>query len=81
MSITVFTKNNCMKCMLTKRFLEEHQIDFEEKNISKETQYVDFLKNKGFMETPVVFVKNEDGEDSFSGFRPDKLNQLVKLSV
>ncbi|MCT6839850.1 MAG: NrdH-redoxin, partial [Apilactobacillus kunkeei] len=26
--VTVYSKNNCMQCKMTKRFLSEHDIDF-----------------------------------------------------
>ena len=31
--ITLFSKNNCMQCKMTKKFLEKEGADFEEINI------------------------------------------------
>ena len=59
--VTVFSKNNCIQCKMTKRFLEEHNIAFIEHNN---------LKAEGFLATPVV--KLPDG-NAFTGFRPDRL--------
>ncbi|WP_220730193.1 redoxin NrdH [Apilactobacillus zhangqiuensis] len=72
--VTVYSKNNCMQCKMTKRFLSEHDIDFIERNINEEPEYVSYLKSKGFMSLPVV---EADGIDSISGFRPDQLSQLA----
>ena len=59
---------------MTKRFLQQHQINFVEHNIDEQPEYVDQLKKAGFMATPVVQLA--DG-NAFSGFRPDRLQQLA----
>ncbi|GAF36554.1 glutaredoxin-like protein NrdH [Lentilactobacillus farraginis] len=72
--ITVYSKNNCMQCKMTKRYLTEHNVKFEEHNINEQPEYVDYLKNKGFYAVPVVDV---DGQQAFSGFRPDELQKIA----
>lgn len=72
--VTVFTKNNCMQCKMTKKFLTAHNIAFEEKNINTNPEYVDYLKNQGFQAVPVVEI---NGESTIAGFRPDALKQLA----
>lgn len=72
--LTVFTKDNCIQCKMTKRFLEARGIDFEEKNISANPEYVDYLKAKGFAAVPVVEGQNIE---AIAGFRPDALQQLA----
>lgn len=72
--ITVFSKNNCVQCKMTKRFLTEHNVNFVEHNIDEQPEYIDRLKQEGFMATPVVKLGNGQ---SFSGFRPDVLKQLA----
>ncbi|MBW1605989.1 redoxin NrdH [Lactobacillus sp. Sy-1] len=75
--ITLYSKNNCMQCKMTKRFLQEHDIEFNEININEQPEYIDTLKSEGFMAMPVV---KADGIDAFSGFRPDQLNKLSVLA-
>jgi glutaredoxin-like protein NrdH len=72
--VTVYSKNNCMQCKMTKRFLSEHNINFTERNINEQPEYVNYLKEKGFMALPVV---EADGINAISGFRPDQLSQLA----
>ena len=72
--VTVFSKDNCIQCKMTKKFLKQHQIDFIEHNIDEQPEYVDQLKAEGFMVTPVVKLPNGN---AFSGFRPDRLSQLA----
>ncbi|KRM11375.1 hypothetical protein FD41_GL001425 [Lentilactobacillus farraginis DSM 18382 = JCM 14108] len=59
---------------MTKRYLTEHNVKFEEHNINEQPEYVDYLKNKGFYAVPVVDV---DGQQAFSGFRPDELQKIA----
>ncbi|TWS95508.1 MULTISPECIES: glutaredoxin-like protein NrdH [unclassified Streptococcus] len=71
--ITVFSKNNCMQCKMTKRFLEEAGADFEEINIEEHPEKVDYVKSLGFTAAPVI----ESGDVVFSGFQPEKLKTLL----
>ena len=72
--ITVYSTNNCIQCKMTEKFLKAHNVQFSEKNINQNPQYIDQLKSEGFMAMPVV---KATGIKAFSGFRPDKLNQLA----
>ena len=74
MNLVLYTKNNCIKCKMTKRFLEQNNITFEEHNISEEPEYVDYLKEKGFQSVPVL---ENNSEPIINGFRPDQLKELV----
>ncbi len=74
MSLELYTKNNCIQCKMTKKFLTEHHINFAEKNITDTPEYIDYLKNKGFRSVPVL----EDNDHAIiNGFRPDLLKKLI----
>lgn len=73
MEITLYSKNNCMQCKLTKRFLAEHQVSFNEINIDEQPEAVENLKAAGFRSVPVL--KTTDA--AIVGFRPEELRQLV----
>ncbi|USS84927.1 glutaredoxin-like protein NrdH [Fructilactobacillus ixorae] len=72
--ITVYTKDNCIQCKMTKRFLTEHNVDFTEQNTSENPDLIPYLKAQGFQAVPVV---ESEIIDSFGGFRPDQLQKLV----
>lgn len=63
--IKVYSKKNCQPCLMTKRFLMMHDIQFEEvdatESVAKE------LAGRGFKALPVVEAKGKVWE----GFRPD----------
>jgi len=74
MKVTIYSKNNCMQCKMTKRFLSEHNVEFEERNINQNPEYVTYLKEKGFQAVPVI---EAPGHPAFYGFRPDQLTQIA----
>lgn len=73
-NITLFTKNGCPQCRMTKNYLRTHNIQFTEHNINEEPQYISYLKDQGFQAVPVL---EADGLQSFYGFRPEALKQLA----
>ncbi|HEQ0920199.1 TPA: glutaredoxin-like protein NrdH [Streptococcus pyogenes] len=71
--ITVYSKNNCMQCKMTKKFLEQHGANFQEINIDEHPEKVDYVKSLGFTSAPVI----EADKLVFSGFQPAKLKELI----
>ncbi|VGS44764.1 glutaredoxin [Streptococcus pyogenes] len=71
--ITVYSKNNCMQCKMTKKFLEQHGANFQEINIDEHPEKVDYVKSLGFTSAPVIEADNL----AFSGFQPAKLKELI----
>ncbi|GKQ42445.1 NrdH-redoxin [Companilactobacillus sp. RD055328] len=73
-NIVVYSKNNCMQCKMTKRYLSEHNVNFQEINVSNEPEAIDYLKGLGYQSVPVVM---QNDNDPIVGFRPDALKGLV----
>lgn len=71
--ITVYSKNNCMQCKMTKKFLEQHGANFQEINIYEHPEKVEYVKSLGFTSAPVIEADNL----VFSGFQPAKLKELI----
>lgn len=73
MNVKIFSKNNCIQCKMTKRFLSENHIPFEEVNIDQQPDAIDWLKEQGFQSVPIVTSEVE----TIIGFRPDQLKKLA----
>ena len=71
--VTVFSKNNCMQCHMVKKWLVDKAVQFQEINIDEQPQYIDQVREMGFMAAPII-VKDSV---SFSGFRPTELAKLI----
>lgn len=73
MSVIVYSNPNCQACEQTKRYLTVKGVEFESKMISDSPEIMSLIEEKGYRSAPVVVA----GDDSWSGFRLDKLNSLV----
>ena len=71
--VKVYSKNNCMQCKMTKRYLNEHSIPYEEVNVDSDPAALEYLKDQGFQSVPVIFGKQQ----AIIGFRPDQLKSLA----
>ena len=86
MKVTVYSKNNCAKCNMTKKRLQAEGIDYEEINIENESEnianggkttqeYINYIKDELELSVmPVVVV--EDGR-FWGDFRLDKIRELA----
>ena len=73
MTITVYTKPNCVMCDSTFRALFSKGIDPEYVNLAANPQALEEVKALGYMQAPVVVTD----DDHWSGFRPDKISEVV----
>ncbi|MGT2873578.1 glutaredoxin-like protein NrdH [Streptococcus gallolyticus subsp. gallolyticus] len=71
--ITIFSKNNCMQCKMTKKLLDKEGADYQEINIDERPDMIDYVKGLGFSAAPVV----KAGDIIFSGFQPAKLKEII----
>lgn len=74
--VTVYSKNNCPQCMMTKWWFDRHGVTFAEYNIEDEgnENLVDEIKGMGILRMPVVFK----GNDKVAvGFQPQELGKVL----
>ena len=70
--VTIYSKNNCVQCKMTKRFLDTNHVEYREINLDEQPEFVDHVKNLGFNAAPVI----QTADGVFSGFQPAKLKKL-----
>jgi glutaredoxin-like protein NrdH len=73
MSITVYTKPSCVQCNATYRALDAKGIEYQITDLSEDASALEQVKALGYMSAPVVVTD----EDHWSGFRPDKIDELA----
>ncbi len=73
MTITVYTKPACAQCDATKRLLTKLAIAYDLVDLSTDTEALEALKRRGYMQAPVVIT---DGS-TWTGYRPDRIKALV----
>lgn len=75
MSITVYTKPNCVQCSATQRAMDKQGLDYNTVDLTQDVNALNHVKELGFSQAPVVLA----GEEAWSGFRPDKIKALVTM--
>ena len=73
MAITVYTKPSCVQCTATYRALDSKGIEYEIHDLSQDADALEQVKALVYLQAPVVIT---DG-DHWSGFRPDKIDELA----
>lgn len=73
--IKVYSKQNCAQCTFTKRKLDDLGLPYEEVDVTIDEQALEELREHAYSSLPVVTVGGFD--NSWSGFRPDRLEALV----
>ena len=74
--VKVFSTPFCIYCVSLKQFLKEHNIEFEEVDVSKDkAAQEEMIKKSGQMGVPVVEI---DGE-IIVGFNKNKISELLSI--
>lgn len=76
MTITLYTKPACMQCNATKKALDRAGLDYTMVDISQDEEARDHVLSLGYLQAPVVEVDG-DNPSHWSGFRPERINQLA----
>lgn len=77
--VTVYTKNNCPKCNMTKMVMDNEGIEYKTINVEEDLSQeemdakLDEFRNDGHMSFPIVVV---EGQETFSDFQPEKIQEL-----
>ena len=53
-ALIVYSKQHCTGCMLTKNFLKERDIAFEDRSITDNDQHVKAIEQMGYKTVPIV---------------------------
>ncbi len=71
--VKVYTKKKCPQCIMTKRYMDALNIEYETIDTTDNEEAREYVKSLGFQTLPVVVVEN--GEAWF-GFRPENIDLL-----
>lgn len=74
MSVTVFSKPKCPQCVATIRQLEKHGLPYDVIDLTQDNAAMEKVQQLGHRQIPVVTTASGD---HWSGFRPDRINQLA----
>lgn len=78
MAVTVYTTPKCTGCRATKRELAKYNIDFDEVNLENDPESHEYVTaHLGYTAAPVVVVDSPTGTVHWSGFRPERIQELA----
>jgi len=72
--LTVYSKPGCVQCTATLRALDNARIPYRVVDLTGDPVALEHVKGFGFAQAPVV----EGSGEPWSGFRPDRIDELVK---
>lgn len=72
--VRVLSKPSCGQCTATIRALDKAGIEYEKTDMSQDQEALELALSLGHQAAPVVIA----GDDSWSGFRPDKIEELAE---
>jgi glutaredoxin-like protein NrdH len=72
-AITVYSKPSCVQCTATYRALDKKGLEYEILDVSVDEQALETVRGLGYMQAPVVVSEG----DHWSGFRPDRIEELA----
>lgn len=71
----IMTQPGCQPCLFTEKKFSKHEIPFEARDIRQDADAFALCRELGYSGTPVVVVRNGDGEitDHWNEYRPDRI--------
>jgi len=81
--LTIYGKSECAQCDMTVRYLDKHEAGFTYINIEHDQDAYNYVtKTLGYRQAPAVVARYPNGsEQSWSGFRPDRLSGFVAAAA
>ncbi|MDP3724855.1 MAG: glutaredoxin family protein [Nanoarchaeota archaeon] len=77
MVVTIYTTPSCVYCKIAKEFFKEHDVEFEEKNVTEDDAARDaMIQKSGQMGVPVIDI----GGKVVVGFNEEKIAGLLGIS-
>ena len=72
--VILYTTPNCMACKSVARTLEKRGVNFDTMNLEQHPELVEQFREVGLTTAPIVQTEGL----TFSGYRPAKIDQLVR---
>ena len=76
--MTVYTNPGCVQCDATRKYLTDRNTRFETVDLSTDELALAAVKDLGYLQAPVVFVRYPNGSEThWSGFQPSRLDGFI----
>lgn len=75
MQVIVYSRPHCIECNVLKKFLKDYAIAYENRNCSTNPEYLEEVKEMGFLGVPLTVVNGE----AVQGLEPEKILALLNM--
>ena len=76
-NIIIYTQETCSPCQEEKLWFKDKGIEFEERDIRKNDEYLQELIELGASSTPVTIIQDGEHKDYILGFDPAKFAEML----
>lgn len=77
MTVTVYSKPDCVQCTATKRHLDGKQIPFVSVDLTEDDEAMALVTSLGYRQVPVIIA----GERHWAGYQPSHLNAITEAEM
>ncbi|MEH7440639.1 glutaredoxin family protein [Neobacillus drentensis] len=78
-TVIIYTQETCPPCHAEKLWFKENGIEFEDRDIRKNDQFLHELIALGAAATPATIIKDGDNEEVIMGFDQSKLAEILGI--
>lgn len=71
--VIIWSKPRCVQCTATYRALDDKGIDYIVEALDENPEAIQALRNANILQAPFV----QTATDAWTGFRPDKINEIA----
>lgn len=80
-AVTIYTTPTCGFCKMTKEFFKEYSVEYNEHDVSQDSQKAqEMVDLSGQMGVPVVVIGEGEDQEIIVGFDEGKLKETLGLS-
>lgn len=77
--VVVYTQEGCGPCTAEKLWLKDNGVEFEERDIRENSQYLNEIVELGASATPATVIEDENGSEVILGFDQERLEKVLGL--
>lgn len=77
--VVIYTQESCGPCTAEKLWLKDNGVEFEEKDIRANPQYLNEIVELGASATPATVIEDEKGSQVVLGFDQERLSEILGI--
>ena len=80
MQVKIYSTPSCSFCHMTKDFLKENNVEFEDVNVAEDQAAAkEMVEKTGQMGVPVTVITKDEKEEVIIGFNEAKLKETLNI--